>query len=760
MADSEAKTSFPETSMRDIYNVLFRQRKKMIFFFLAVMAAVILWVILTPDIYRSEAEILVRIGRENASAGPTVATGKMINISQERENEINSEADILKSRELAEKVVKVIGPELILHGAKETLPPEATLSATLRYYARRAAVYPLCALSGLFSPRKGQTAVKRLREKDSAIASLMKRLVVEVSKKSNIISITYQTNDPGLAREVLDRLVGFYLEKHIEVNRTSGSYAFFKKQQGDLETLLERTDQKLKDLKNTTSIASITDQRRILLERIGAMKRELGDIEASAAASKARVEELTATLSRLPSKVRKDVTTGFANSAADAMRKQVYDLELKEQKLLSTYTESSIPVQEIRRQIEEGKLLLSRAQEQNQVTTGLNVNYQKLQLALLTQKGNLSSLDAKAATIRAQLRSATQEMDNLNDAQVRFERLNRELRIQRANFSKYSDSLEQARINEALDVQRISNIGIVEPATYSLKPILPKRALDLAMGLFIAVFGSLGLAYFFELQDHSIKNPEDVSDRLHLTILGSIPMFFARKGEKPPPLAPPGFLETPSKPGAFPWQNGKGSGLGELLTFLACGARSGHGAIALTSCHPAEGVTTASAYIAGQIAERGEGRVLLIDANCSSPEQHILFGTKLSPGLAELGYSPRSASTCIQPTSNEGLDILCAGKNENGFAAIGLKTFSQALPLLRREYSLIICDLPALLEHSPSMQLASLMDGVVLVVEAEKTRWEVIHKAKDTLGSTGATVLGVVLNKKRRHIPEWLYKRL
>jgi uncharacterized protein involved in exopolysaccharide biosynthesis len=729
-------------------------------FFLCVMAAVSLWVILTPNVYRSEAEMLVRIGRENASAGPTVATGKMINVSQERENEINSEADILKSRELAQKVVKVIGPELILHGAKETLPPEASLTATIRYFARRAVIYPLSALSKIFSPPKGQTAAKRVLQTDSAITSFMKQLSVDVSKKSNIISITYKTNDPGLARRVLDRLVGFYLEKHIEVNRTAGSYAFFKKQQSDLETLLDKTDEKLKALKNKTSIASITDQRRILLERIGEMKKQLGDIEASAAASKARVVELRATLAKLPSTVRKDMTTGFANSAADGLRKQVYDLELKEQKLLSTFTKDSIPVQEIRRQIQEGKLLLSRAQEQNQVTTGLNVNYQKLELDLLTQKENLSSLEARGSAVRAQLRSAAQEMDNLNDAQVRFERLSRAQAIQRANFSKYSDSLEQARINEALDVERISNISIVEPATYSLKPILPKRALDLAMGLFIALFGSLGLAFFCELQDHSIKKPEDVVSRLHMPMLGSIPFIGAKNSSKGALLSPPGSVEKTAGRGAFLGQNGNGAGLFELLSLLSCGPLGGHRAIALTSCHPQEGVTTASAFIAAQIAQRGEGRILLIDANCPSPGQHILFGTKLSPGLADLGNSPRSALTCIQPTSIECLDMLCAGNNGQRLAAASLKTFSECLPLLRREYSIIICDLPALLENSPAMQIASLVDGVVLVVEAEKTRWEVIHKAKDTLGNAGANVFGVLLNKRRLPIPEWLYKRL
>jgi Mrp family chromosome partitioning ATPase len=58
------------------------------------------------------------------------------------------------------------------------------------------------------------------------------------------------------------------------------------------------------------------------------------------------------------------------------------------------------------------------------------------------------------------------------------------------------------------------------------------------------------------------------------------------------------------------------------------------------------------------------------------------------------------------------------------------------------------------------MRIAALMDGVVLVVEAEKTRWEVANKVREALVQADANVLGVILNKRRFHIPEWLYKTL
>jgi uncharacterized protein involved in exopolysaccharide biosynthesis len=105
---------YPQRSLRDFYYVLFRHKWKIVLFFLAVMATVTAGTYSAPEIYRAEAKLLVRIGRENVSLDPTATTGQTISIGQSRESEINSELEILKSRELAEKVVDTIGHKVFL----------------------------------------------------------------------------------------------------------------------------------------------------------------------------------------------------------------------------------------------------------------------------------------------------------------------------------------------------------------------------------------------------------------------------------------------------------------------------------------------------------------------------------------------------------------------------------------------------------------------------------------------------------------------
>src|SRR4030067_3522912 len=90
----------PERSLRDVYYILFRHKLKVILFFIAVIVTVTLGTFLASEIYRSDAKLLVRLGRESVSLDPTATTGPVISVGQQRENEIKSELEILNSKEL------------------------------------------------------------------------------------------------------------------------------------------------------------------------------------------------------------------------------------------------------------------------------------------------------------------------------------------------------------------------------------------------------------------------------------------------------------------------------------------------------------------------------------------------------------------------------------------------------------------------------------------------------------------------------------
>ena len=127
MNQIDDSNGYPQRSMRDFYAILFRHKWKVIVFFLAVMVTVTLGTFLTAEIYRSEAKLLVRFGRESVGLDPTATTGQTISIGQSRESEINSELEILKSRELAERVVDKIGPKAFLERPDEEIIGDPSL---------------------------------------------------------------------------------------------------------------------------------------------------------------------------------------------------------------------------------------------------------------------------------------------------------------------------------------------------------------------------------------------------------------------------------------------------------------------------------------------------------------------------------------------------------------------------------------------------------------------------------------------------------
>jgi uncharacterized protein involved in exopolysaccharide biosynthesis len=102
-------------------------------------------------------------------------------------------------------------------------------------------------------------------------------------------------------------------------------------------------------------------------------------------------------------------------------------------------------------------------------------------------------------------------------------KLQRELSLQEKNYRKYSENREQARIDQALEMKKISNISLIQQATAFMKPVKPRKVLNLALGFFLGLVGGLGLAFFSEYLDHSIRRPEDVEEKLQLQVFASIP---------------------------------------------------------------------------------------------------------------------------------------------------------------------------------------------------------------------------------------------
>jgi Mrp family chromosome partitioning ATPase len=195
------------------------------------------------------------------------------------------------------------------------------------------------------------------------------------------------------------------------------------------------------------------------------------------------------------------------------------------------------------------------------------------------------------------------------------------------------------------------------------------------------------------------------------------------------------------------------------LPWPADGATRPITTLGVTSCYRHEGVTTVAAHTALAAAGARNQRVLLVDANLSNASLHRLFGVSSVPGLKEviLEQLPLDAVLC---ESSGGVHLLTAGQGDPARVYEATDRWRELFAQLKRDFDLVVIDLPAASEAGTAAHLFSLVDGVLLVVEHERVRWEAAQQKRLGLRRAKANLVGVVFNKRIEHIPAWLYRTL
>jgi Mrp family chromosome partitioning ATPase len=174
-----------------------------------------------------------------------------------------------------------------------------------------------------------------------------------------------------------------------------------------------------------------------------------------------------------------------------------------------------------------------------------------------------------------------------------------------------------------------------------------------------------------------------------------------------------------------------------------------------------EGTSTVVREFARISANKFGKLVLLLDADRYHPTQHLFFNIQPECGWQEILRDNGPVEKALYQVGETRLFISPSSRNgaSNGqiFNSPLLDVF---LKKLRQRFDLVLVDSPAATTSTDGLGISSKMDGIVLVVEAEKTRWPVAENVRDRINRSGGNILGIVLNKRRHYIPDFIYKRL
>ena len=174
-----------------------------------------------------------------------------------------------------------------------------------------------------------------------------------------------------------------------------------------------------------------------------------------------------------------------------------------------------------------------------------------------------------------------------------------------------------------------------------------------------------------------------------------------------------------------------------------------------------DGATTTAANFARTLVSDCRMKVLLVDANLRTPCIHDLFQVEISPGLSDYLENGTQQSIPIVKGGMGNLYVLSSGsKRSSPIRLFETEKFDRFLREASRRFDYVILDTPPLPSFAECKVICSKVDGVVLVVGAGKTRKQVAQRAKKELEESGGKMLGVVINRRKFHIPRWLYGRL
>lgn len=416
--------------------------------------------------YISEAKLHIKVGRESISLDPTATTGTNISMYESRESEIRSLVEMIGSYAVLERLVDQLGPEIILESSGDS---------------------------------------KEIRAK--ATRELSKAISINRPAKSNVIAITAKSTSPEKAQKILTAFLGEFRELHILANKTDGSYDFFVTQTGQLEKELSKTNAQLSAVKTEIGVVALPEKRKVL----EALNTELEKDKSKTIAELSSVEQvitaLTKNLANLPQR-QATVERDIPNVSLDPTVQLLHKLKIEEEQLLTRYTEFHPQVIELREQIEQGeKLLAANSDKRSEVSQDVNPTYQKLEEQLLTQQATAAGLRAKLGSLEQQFQDMKQQMQELNEQEGKITTLTNNLNVLQSKYSSYVAKREEARINQALEKDHISNVIVFQKPSYVPKPVSPKTSLVMAAGLVLATITSLVAALVLELPSFGILLP-------------------------------------------------------------------------------------------------------------------------------------------------------------------------------------------------------------------------------------------------------------
>jgi uncharacterized protein involved in exopolysaccharide biosynthesis len=499
MGTSDLQTVQPgapqDLSMRDLVVPLFRRKRLAGLVFIGMLLIAILAAVVVSGSYESTMEILVSRQRLDPLVTPESTLQAPPSQLPLTEEEINSEIELLKSGDLLREVVLA---------------------------------------NGLQNNEKGGLSARLLsRGQDDwyvakAVERLGKKLTIDVVTKTNVIEVRYKSRNPQIAYGVLKKTADLYLQKHMAVQRPTGSYDFFAKEAEKYREALATSEQHLATFGKEQGVVAPDVQRTDMAQQVVNSVASLHHANQEIAADEHRIRAEESQMKAIPARSPTMEVSNDANLLLQQLQASLLTARIKRTQLALKYDASYPLVQEADKEIAETQAAITEAIKTQYATqtTDRDPTYELVREDMAKTQADLASQRALATAVEGSIQMMQTQMVDLDRKALQQADLIRQAKVDESNYLLYVSKREQERTSDAMDLQRIGNVAIAVPP---MIPVMPATSpiLVLAIGVVFAAFTSLAAAFSAEYLDSSFQTPKEVGEILRVPVLASFPRQIA-----------------------------------------------------------------------------------------------------------------------------------------------------------------------------------------------------------------------------------------
>jgi polysaccharide biosynthesis transport protein len=603
---------------------------------------------------------------------------------------------------------------------------------------------------------------------DQSAASLeapiiLKHLKITRPPNTYILQISYRSSNRALAADVANEIALSYLAHtyRIRYKATASLSDFMERQLEELKAKMEKSSAAVAQFERELNVINPEQKTSILSARLLELNSEYTKTQADRVKKEAAYNSVQGgTLEAAQVSTQGEALKRLTENLNDAQEKFA---EVKNHYGLNhpEFKKAQSRVQELESQL---------ASTEASVRERVEVEYREAV--------------NREAILASAVQETKSEFDHLNARSFEYQTLKREADGDKNLYEELVRKIREAGINASF---QNSSIRVADPARPGLKPVFPKIWLNLLLAFLSSTFLAVAVAVLSDVLDNTVRDPDQVTRLMKTEVIGSLPAVKNWRRRLSPINAHSNGFHANGVPTNGMHSNGhlngaslNGKSRGKDLSVVA---DVGYAALStyeeairtlrnsilltdfdrrlrsilLTSASPSEGKSTVAAHLAATHAGQGK-RTLLIDGDLRRPSVHRLYQVPNSVGLSNVLLQQISwRDALVRMPEPAGLDILPAGPSTRRASDLIGTGLAELVEEAAREYDLVVLDAPPLLGFAEPLQMASAVDGVIVVARAGNTSRTALSSVVTTLARLRANLVGVVLNEVHGEISPGYY---